>query len=473
MVTVVNKPGDPRAEMLGQGLGQLIGNVLNEREKIKQKKKQADALAKSAEIFQKVMRGDPISEPVSDQERSRTALGAIALAGGQRGPTRNAAGIMDAIPRKLDREATSADVLRPLTDADIDVDAQFALKLAQSVEEARSKRVAEEQSQAAIEEILQAGIQEGASRSDVLSAISSAQLDATKKVQLIQSVDKLLPAEEDETTIELFAPGSDKPVKVPVPKHVAKTLAAREAFIKQAFPGFTVAPTADAERPTGKQAEFEFFIKQGFSPEQAKKLASDQFIIRGPDAEGRFAIFDRANNTTKFVGGDQLTTPTLQKMEQRIISITDALTLLDRTDTKSVGLMKILQAEVGGIAIQVPVVGAIMGALGFSEDQIAQVQADRGDFFAVLGPILQSFDQGGDRRGFATKNELAIAERMLNMTRLSSVPGGAELQKREMKDVLTDIRARLIAQRLSRSVIPPRIVSPDYIITDDNKIGVQ
>lgn len=472
MATVVNVPADRRPEAVGRGLGGIVAFLLRQRAKAKSQKKEADAIAKSVEIFQKVLRGGTVQEAVSDEDRSQAALLSGKLAG-KPGPTKTSAGIMDAIPRTRDRELTSADVIAPLLEGGIDVNAAFALKLAEGVEEAKRSRVKEEAQSEAFNEIFEAAASEGAKRSDIIRAISTSELTATKKIQLLQNIDKFLPAEGEEDTIDIFAPGVEKATKVTVPEDVAGSLKARQEFVEKNFPGFSVTPPKKETSEGVTESMISRLTSMGVDPGIIDKAKLGLIKVVGPDQEGEVSIVDLTTNSIRRLGGDRLTPATLREIEQRVISLTDAITLLGRTDTKSVGLTKIFAAEVGGIAIQVPVIGSIAQALGYSEGEIAELQADRSDFFAVLGPLVQSFAQDGDRRSLATRTELGLAERILNMTRLSSTPGGADIQRAELTNLLTEIRARLIAQRLTRSVVPPSIVSPNYFITDDNKIGVQ
>ncbi|KKL28350.1 hypothetical protein LCGC14_2376030, partial [marine sediment metagenome] len=231
---------------------------------------------------------------------------------------------------------------------------------------------------------------------------------------------------------------------------------AQDAYLKdRGFKDITTQPTAELTKGNLKKGALEALRDRGIiDQDQVDKALAGQIAVRGPDPAGRSTIIDLTDNTSVTVGGGRLTATTIGQIDERILAINDSLLLFKRADLSSVGIDKILAAEIGGIALQVPVLGSIAQALGLNSEDIANIQADRSVFFAVLDPLVQSFSPTGTRFSKASKAQIELAKRMSNMIRFSSTPGGAEMSRTQIVDILTEIRNNLVAQKASGNSLP-------------------
>ena len=57
MATVINTFPDRRAELLGKGLGALVGNVLEARRKREEDKRRKEALSRAADLTKEIAQG--------------------------------------------------------------------------------------------------------------------------------------------------------------------------------------------------------------------------------------------------------------------------------------------------------------------------------------------------------------------------------------------------------------------------------
>lgn len=516
MVTVVNLKADQRASILGQKFGEAFSLMVQQRLEERKEQKKKDALKEALTIFSQGSQKGTVTEEVPEQERRSEAL----KRGG--GPTNKAAAIQETLPTQREREVSGEDISSILVDAGIDE--KFAFTLSASLDEAKAAKKKEERQNAAMETALALASKKGATRQDIIASIASSDVDSDTKIKLLTNIDKFLTPDEehDKETIKLFTPQGEtvsvkvpqdisgnlakrqefvrrnfpgfsavpvpKPsetaekdfvielfrpdgqkVKVPVPKDISRSQAARDAYAQRYFPGYSAIPIAepdDADGLSSKAETVQMLTDLGYDEDTATKIATRAFRVSGPDPEGRIAITDLTTSQTMFKGGGDLTPSSLRILEQRLSSISDALYILKRADTSKAGITNILAGEVGGVAVQVPVLRTIASAMGLSDEQVAEIQVGRAGFFAALTPIAQSFVAGGSRSGVATKAQIDLAERILNMTRWASNAASAELARTQLIDILEDIQTRLTAQRISRSAIPPDVVSPTYEVID-------
>lgn len=467
MATVINTFPDRRAELLGKGLGSLIGNVITARQKAREEERKKEALKNVANLIQQAISGGR-TQQIPLQERSSKAL-----AGGK-GPTKKAAKRLEAEPKTRKAPVQSSEIVSGLHEAGLED--QFAITLAQGIQEKKAKRQKEEQESAAIGTALQEVISGGASRRDLISDIAeNPNLTAAQRIALFGQLNNLLPPDEDETTIKIFGPDTDEATTVPVTKKVAGNLKLREDFIAKNFPGFsTTAPAAGPSEGKIKERGIQGLQAANLIDENmANKLRAGVLEARGPDAEGRVAIIDKSQVPphVNFIGGG-VSLRVLDIIDRRRMAIGETLLLLRSADTSSVGIVNILRREVGGIALQIPVVGAIIRALGLEEEEVAKLQTDSSGFFAILSPLANSFRPGGSRAGAGTDAQIKLAERVLNMTRFSSTEAGAEQTRQALIGILTDLRDTLTAQRLSRS-LNPVVHRVRYFFDEDGKLQAE
>ena len=516
MATVVRIRGDERGRILGEGVGTAMLAYAARRKEEEDKKKRKEALQNALALFSAGMKGGTTTQAVPQKERVNKAL----KAGG--GPTKAAASNLSSQPKTMERKVTGKDVASALLEADLDE--KFAFAISQGLDEARLSREREAKQSEAIERALKIASEQGATKQDIIGAISSSDLDSESKIRLLQQVGNFVsdqktdtqkmklfgpgneqitvnvPPEvansqearqkfvdekfpgfrvvpqakeeleaEDDFTIELSAPDGET-IKVPVPKSVAASMETRQQFVQENFPGYSADPVKKPERdPEGikEEALRQLVEDEVISEAQAKKHAAGLIRVV-PLSDGSLAMTDLSTNQTRFIQSGQMTASTKARMEQRIGALTDAILLLERTDPTQAGLQGAIASSFGGIAVQVPVLRSIASALGLDEREVAEIQAARGQFFNALMPLAQSFSAGGSRSGLATNRQIDLAERIQNMVKLTSTPGGAALAKKELIDVLSTIRTRLIAQRQTGTAIPPVIFDPGWQLDGDN-----
>ncbi|KKM77728.1 hypothetical protein LCGC14_1367110 [marine sediment metagenome] len=467
MATVINTFPDRRAELLGKGLGGLIGNVITARQKAREEERKKEALKNVANLIQQSMGGGR-TQKIPLQERSSKAL-----AGGK-GPTKTAAKRLEAEPKTRKVPVQGSEIVSGLQEAGIE--GKFAITLMQGIEAEKIKREEEEQQSAAIGNALKTAVVGGASRRDLVGGIAeNPDLTAAQKISLFGQLNNFLPADEDETTIKVFGPDTDEATVVPVTKKVAGNLKLREAFIAKNFPGFsTTAPAAAPSEGRIKETGIKGLLAANLIDENmANKLRAGVLEARGPDAEGRVAIIDKSQIPphVNFIGGG-VSLRVLDLIDRRRLAIGETLTLLKSADTSSVGIVNILKREVGGIALQIPIVGAIVRAMGLEEEEVAKLQTDSSGFFAILTPLAISFRPGGSRAGAGTDAQIKLAERVLNMTRFSSMEAGAEQTKQSLISILEELRDTLTAQRLSRD-LNPVVHKVRYFFDDNGKLQAE
>ncbi len=454
MATVVNTFPDRRGALIGSGLGVLAGNVLAARKKKREEEEKQKKL-----------------------ERALQIMGAMS---GQGGQSSSSGGTQQQAPQPQPRQRqgievknlgsptpTGKDVASLLLAAG--VDQKFSITLAQSLDDAKVTRENKASEEAAFTMALDTAIKQGATREDMLSAITNAEINPDLKLRAMAAMSGLYPKDED-FNIKLFNENGE--INVSVPEAVAKDERLRTDFVAKHFPSFSAVPVEGIESGPGglKGKALSDLVARGvMSQDTADKIAGGTLVARGPDGSGRITVTDLSQNppNVKFFGGGSLTPEGLNRLDSRIIALGTTIHLLERTDPSAAGIKNILATEVGGIMIQIPVIRSIVSALGLTEDEIADIQVKRGEFFAVLTPLARSFSSGGSRANSGQPAEIALAARILNMTKWSSTVGGASETKNNLIDLLTDMRNRLQAQRLTRSSSPPIIHEP--IWTEDEQ----
>jgi len=456
MATVVNHGGSSKYKAMGQALGEAFTMIAQQRADKKKAEVRKTAFKEAIDIFGQGMEKGTMTQNIPQQERQNQAL---TLGGG---PTKQAAVLDKTLPRQREVPVRGLDVASILIDAD--VDEKFAMTLASALDEGKATRMRTERQSAAMQAALSVASQEGASRQDLIASISGSQLDTDSKLDLLKNLDKLLgkdPEAEKDFNLDLYDQKGMK-ISVPVPVSISKSNQARKAYVDANFPGYSADPIAEPTKPGEDlllfEAKRDALLEVGTPRERAVKLAAagnDAYSMRGPDSEGRVAILDKTTGKTTFVGGGELTQSSLRIMEQRIFALEDAIFLLERTDPTGAGIVKTLGGEVGGVAVQIPVLKSMASVLGLGEEEVANLQVERGKFFNVLQPLAQSFVSGGSRAGVSTKQQRDLAERMLNMTRMASTPQGAELAKRELMEILKHTKAMLVIQRQTKSIVRP------------------
>jgi len=471
MATVINTFPDKRGEALGKGLGSYIAQVMEARRKEEEK----DRLKETLRLFSESLQGgtQTVTKDIPREQRVRTSL---ELGGG---PTNRAADVFGSLPSQIqtEKEITGADVA--ISGLDAGLDHEFLLTLAKGIEENRLSRKKTARDKEGLNNVLTAAMQSGAKRADVLASMANSNLTPDKTISLIGLLNELVPDEdEDLEPIKLFhASDPSKSITVQVPRLISQDLTLLEDYVAKHFKGFSAVPRAPLKGealPTLKgQAVAAMLERREIDQHTADAINAGALIARGPDATGKIALIDQTRpGNVKFVGGGKLTTESLSRLDRRITATTNAIYMLGRADTSQVGLNKILAARIGGIAIQIPVIGTIANALGLNKEVVAEAQASQGEFTSIIIPLLQSFAPGGSQRNSATKQQIALADRMLNMTNFASTPAGAELSKRNLIEILKDVRASMVAQRITESFMPPDRVKFNYSIGEDGNIKV-
>ncbi|KKL05064.1 hypothetical protein LCGC14_2609800, partial [marine sediment metagenome] len=353
-------------------------------------------------------------------------------------------------------------------------DFEWARKLQQAVDEEREKHIREKMERVALRGVLE-NIGEGTTPKVLFNAITRADLPNDQRLDLLRQVPNLISGGETEDAlrdIPIF--NKDGPLgDLPVPESIHRlSQPAQDAWFKErGFEDLTTKPTAKAPVERLTADALKRLVETGIIDQTlADKQAAGFIDIAGPDATGRYAIIDKATNKVTFRGGGKLSKGTLDLIDRRVLAINDALLLLRRSDLSSVGIDQILKAEVGGIALQIPVIGSIAEALGLNPEEVNEIQADRSIFFSVLRPLAASFAVGGSRQNQGTKIQIELAKRMSNMIRFSSTPGGAEMSRNQLSDILTEIKNNLVAQRISENAIPPSVARVDWFFDENGEM---
>ena len=468
MATVINTFPDKRGETLGKGLGSLIGSVLEARQKKQEEEEIRRKINKSIELMGRAQVGEKASFGPSVTTGPTKKFKAA-------GPGKGEVTSRELQPRPS-RVPTGADVAKHLLEAG--VEGEFVIALAKGMDEKRAETEQKEAQKVRLGAVLSLG-GEGLTKAQMFDVIAVAAaegeglpFDITRA--LISQIDELagVLGGEDLRDIPIF--NSDGPLgNLPVPEsvHNLSQPAQDKYFADRGFKGITTQPTAKVATEKLKGDALKRLVKTGIIDQTlADKQAAGFIDIAGPDSEGRFAIIDKSNNTVAFRGGGDLTPETLSLIDRRVLAINDALLLLNRADLSSVGIGKILKAEIGGVAIQIPVIGSIAEFLGLNPEEVAAIQADRSVFYAALRPLAASFAVGGSRQNQGTKVQIELAKRMLNMVRFADTPEGAAEARAELTDILTEIRNNLQAQRISRSSIPPNVAKARWFFDEEGEL---
>jgi len=467
MATVINTFPDRRAELLGKGLGALVGSVIVARRKKKEEEERRKKLNQGLELLGRATRGEKAefgpSITVGPTKKFKKA-----------GPGKGEVTSQKLLPRP-GRVPTGSDVAKPLVEAG--VEDKFTLALAQGIDEEKAKSDKEKSQRVNLAAVLSLG-GEGLTSEQLFDAISTALVveeglpfDVVRT--LIGQVNELAGAGGEKLrAINIFGPkGPLGTLDVPESVHRLSQSAQDAYFKSRGFEGITTQPTADVPQEALTKQALQALVDRGVIDEvQMEKHLAGLIRVRGPDQVGRNTIIDLSDGSITVVGGGLLTPATLGQIDERILAINDALLLFKRADLSNVGIAKILKAEIGGIALQVPILGAIAEALGLNPEEIAKIQGDRSVFFAVLDPLVQSFSPTGSRNNRASKVQIELAKRMSNMVRFASTPGGAEMSRNQLVDVLSEIRNNLVAQRISGNSLPINVPRVDWFIDDNDKL---
>ena len=522
MATVINTFPDRRSELLGRGLGTLVGSVIEARRRKEREERERASLSKAADIIKDMARGvgtldesdvaealfdanvnpERIVSSIEDIAKARIAkrqrLEDATLALAKEGRVEAAAGRGELRREEISQRAVTSDIGRTKAReeraqegllgaeerkegrdieaegrAEIRADFEYARVLQEAVNQEREDSILEK-----LERVALRGVLENVGNStpkELFNAIARADLPNAQRLDLIKQIPNLATAGEPADDLrELPIFDSSGPLgKLPVPDSIHRlSQPDQDAWFKdKGFKGITTQPVRIKPEEGLKEEALQALVDKGIIDEtQMEKDLAGLIKVRGPDPVGRVSIVDTSDNSVTIVGGELLTPTTLGQMDERILSINDALLLFRRADLSNVGIDKILQAEVGGIALQIPIVGAIAESLGLNPEDVAEIQADRSVFFAVLDPLVQSFSPTGTRFNRASKTQIELAKRISNMVRFSSTPGGAEMSRAQIVDILTDIRNNLVAQRISGSSAPVNVPRVKWFFDDDEEL---
>ena len=193
-------------------------------------------------------------------------------------------------------------------------------------------------------------------------------------------------------------------------------------------------------------------------PELGIRIAAGAVKIQIDPGTGRLFMVDVLTGETKILNPNVMTRDQLKRIDIRLDSIKNARLFLRRNlaNVNRVGIENIFTAEVGGIALQLPLIGSVLGFLGVDDRKIADIQAARAGFFASLEPTVGAIRAGARAgRGVATNKQLAIAERIVNVTRLASTPAGARKATVQMLGILDEIEEDLKIHRASGLAVMP------------------
>ena len=261
--------------------------------------------------------------------------------------------------------------------------------------------------------------------------------------------------------------GDTRKVNIPagtlnIEEYIGKT---RPDLLAQGF-GLT-----QPRKETALEQRARFAEEVGVPPDMAKKIAAGIIELKFSEQTGRTVLVDKGTGKVQVLGLDVLTPDQIRNIDRRRSAVANALRILRRTDATEAGLENLITSELGGIGMQIPLVGGLLRVMGLTEAEVAEAQADRAGFFQTLVPIAESIQsEGGARRGIATRRQIDLAERIVNLTRLATTPEGAVRAKAQLIDLLEEVQVELIAWRRAGTVLPPEVITVTPRIGPDGKI---
>ncbi len=472
MATIVNTFPDRRAALLGKGVGALVGGVLDARRKKRQEEEEKKKLKLALDLLSRASGGEKAQFPA-------------AQAGAQK-PQKTQAkqGIQSQqLPPQQGRVPTGGDVGIAFKEAGLEN--EFAIKLAQGVNEARMKqeRLAFQQ-----EELRRVLEKAGASEELLFSAIAASKLPADIKLRLVPQVENLAKkAPEDKEFIDIKAytlkDGQEVPVRIPKELQGASVAVLDEYLQKDLGLEVTSQPQLQT---TGVERQHERDIRTlgGTADIEHIVAAQNQGLVTvRTTAEGQF-ITNLAARETSFTPNASMDVVSRRKIQFRLAAVEETLAQLgvDPLTGKRIpgggldlegglGLEGFLTAEVGGFISNIWLGDMALDFMGIEPSEIARAQAARSGFFNVIVPFAEAISAGeGGRDIITSKFGIGIAQEILLIRELSTTKEGAELAINKIVKLFQGLHSIMEVQLRTGTMFRPKMISIDWVQSDDNKL---
>jgi len=534
MATVVNTFPDRRAELLGKGLGTIIGNVITARRKKEEETRKKAALQEATKLLSQAAKGSEVdpgaitgalfeggatSESILAanrfvaqariarrqreedaaaklEEERRAALGLIAkeergesrtirkegrgeqrdIRGEGRGEQRDIRGEGRGEGRDIRGEGRQVSRENQL----------LADTLKRSAEEEAAKNIDDRLTGLAFERVLKGA--PGLSPAQVTNVIADAagrgDFTPDQIFSLLDRVDSLAApgAEDDFVKIPAFDIDSGRKVDILVPPEIATGgKDVQDLYLKSKGFNVTTQPRALV---TGEERLFNQLVENigGADDPYVKQLASLKrlgLISVRTDAAGNTTITDLKSGKNTFIVSGQMDAVAARQIQFKISSIEDALTSLEEIDLTKVGMDDFLTAKLAGAAMTAPLgVGwamrGILDFLGLEPTEVAEAQAARASFFATLAPIAKSIaTEEGERNAISSPAAIELAKDIILITNPTTTEIGARIAVKRLQGMLRKLKVQLMAQLSHRSNIRPIITDIDIRLDDSGRYRLE
>ena len=522
MATVVNTFPDRRAEILGKGLGGLVGNVIAARQRKEDDKKRREALSRAADLTKEIAQGsqavdesdvaEALFDAGVDESKIVTSFESIAaariakrqreedirreeaidlreqlqgIAGEQRGEARTKRTEVRGEARTVrgeergEERALGAEArgegrdIRKEGRAEEREESKFARALKISRMEEIKKGVDERLLNLELGRVLQEGATGQLDAGEMFRVIAGAEVPPDMKFKLLDRLSKGELGVElgiGFEKIDVFDKDSGRKTTLSVPEDIAKgSRQEQDAYFEER--GFNV-----STQPIRVQAAEERILDQmiaaagGEDDPDAKRLVLNKkagLIDIKADNQGNVVITSLVHETARFIPNPIMDAVAARQVQFKIASIEDALTSLENLDLTKVGLDDYITANWGGFATTAPfgvgwVAGHILDFLNLEPSEIAAAQAARASFFATLAPIAKSIaTEEGERNAISSPAAIELAEDIVLITGITTTEMGARIAVERLKKTLQTIKVELMAQLQHRSMLRPRIIDVD------------
>lgn len=475
MAVVINTFPDRRAELLGKGLGGIVASVIEARRRKREEEEKRKKIDDALNLLGRATKGEKAEFGPSVTTGTTKRFG-------EAGPGKAAVTSRRLLP-KPSRIPTGADVARPLLGAG--VESEFAIKLAQGVDEARQQQEREALEQEELRNVL---FKAGGSEELLVSAIAAAKLPADIKLRLLAQTDKLAkksPEDEEFVGVTAYRLDDGQAVPIRIPERLqGKSVAVVDKYLQDLGTLVTVQPQ---QQITAAERQFAQDIRTLGDKEDVEHIAAAKrlgLVTVHSTPEGDQIITNLATRETSFTSSPQMDKVAARKIQFRIAAIEETLGQLGvdpntgrRVPGKGLdlegglGLEGFLTAEVGGFIANIWLMDSVLDFMGIEPSEIARAQAARSGFFNVIVPFAEAIATGeGSRDIITSKFGINIATEILLIRELSTSRAGAEQAINRIVKLLTGLKQILEVQLRHGTMLRPKMLNVKWKQLEDNRI---
>lgn len=476
MATIINTFADRRAELfgrgLGEGLGALVGNVIEARQKKREEEEKKEKLGLALDLMQRA----------SDLEKAQFSTSKVGAQKLKRTQVRQ--GIeAEELPQLKGRVPTGRDVGMAFSEAGIE--SEFAIKLAQGVNKAKKEQ---EKLNVEQEELRNVLSKAGGSKELLFSAVAAAKLPSDIKLRLLPLIKDLAKEDpEDEEFIDITVYRLDNGQEAPwsIPKRFeGSSVAVIDKYLQDLGLEVTSQPQLQT---TGEERIRKDAIRTLGSTEDVEHIAAAKklgLVTVDTTPEGDQIVTNLATRETSFISSPQMDKVAARKIQFRIAAIDETLAQLgvDPLTGRRIpgqgldlegglGLEGFLTAEVGGFISNIWLGDTLMDFMGIEPSEIARAQAARSGFFNVIVPFAEAISTGESSRNIITsKFGIGIAQEILLIRELSTTNAGAEQAINRIIKLFSGLRSIMEVQLRHGTMLRPKMLSVKWKQLDDNRI---